>query len=256
MARFLPRHAAAVLSGILAVAISGCASDMQNANKRDQLNMVAAGPDFERLRAEMVRTQLQRRDVKDPLVLAAMLKVPRHEFVPPNIVNSAYDDCALPLDLGQTISQPYIVGFMTQALRLTGNERVLEIGTGSGYQAAILAEIVSEVYSVEILPQLADRANVLLAKMGYKNIHVKAGDGYEGWGEFAPFDRIIVTAAPDRIPQPLIDQLKIGGRMIIPVGCIDQELVIIEKKETGMVRESSIPVRFVPMTGKAQESTR
>jgi protein-L-isoaspartate(D-aspartate) O-methyltransferase len=130
---------------------------------------------------------------------------------------------------------------------------VLEIGTGTGYQAAVLAEIVSEVYSVEILPELADRARTLLTKMGYKNIHIRSGDGYEGWAEFAPFDKIMVTAAPDSVPPPLIEQLKIGGRMILPVGRFEQELIIIEKRESGLVRQSSIPVRFVPMTGKAQE---
>jgi protein-L-isoaspartate(D-aspartate) O-methyltransferase len=255
MGQFPPRYAAVFLGVILIVAVAGCASDWLNAKKKGQSNMVALEPDFERMRAEMVRDQLQRRDIKDPCVLAAMLKVPRHEFVPASIINSAYDDSALPLDLGQTISQPYIVGFMTQALKLAGGERVLEIGTGSGYQAAVLAEIVSEVYTVEIIPKLAERANDLLAKMGYTNIHIRTGDGYEGWPEFAPFDKIMVTAAPDRIPQPLIDQLKNGGTMIIPVGRLDQELVVIEKKETGVVRQSSIPVRFVPMTGKAQEVT-
>jgi protein-L-isoaspartate(D-aspartate) O-methyltransferase len=253
MARFSPKHTAAFLAGLFIFGIVGCASNWLNGGRKDQHNMATAEPDFERLRAAMVREQLQQRDVKDPGVLAAMLKVPRHEFVPANIINSAYEDSALPLDLGQTISQPYIVGFMTQALKLTGGERVLEIGTGSGYQAAVLAEIVFEVYSVEILPELAERAGTLLGKMGYKNIHIRTGDGYEGWPEFAPFDRVIVTAAPDRVPQPLIDQLKSGGRMVIPVGHLEQQLMIIEKRDSGVVRLSSIPVRFVPMTGKAQE---
>jgi len=253
MATFSLRHTAALLVGLLIFGVLGCVSNRLNVSRKDQQDMGTTEPDFERLREAMVRDQLQRRDVKDARVLAAMLKVPRHEFVPANIINSAYEDCALPLDLGQTISQPYIVGFMTQALKLTGGEKVLEIGTGSGYQAAVLAEIVSDVYSVEILPQLADRARALLAKMGYKNIRIRAGDGYEGWPEFAPFDKIMVTAAPDSVPQPLIDQLKIGGRMIIPVGHLDQQLIIIEKRESGVVRQSSIPVRFVPMTGKAQE---
>ncbi|MBP1608050.1 MAG: pcm protein-L-isoaspartate(D-aspartate) O-methyltransferase [Acidobacteria bacterium] len=248
-----PKLIAAFMAGILIFGFAGCASNWLNANKKDRQNMATTGPDFERLRAAMVREQLQGRDVKDPLVLAAMLKVPRHEFVPLNIIRSAYEDSALPLALGQTISQPYIVGFMTQALKPAGGEKVLEIGTGSGYQAAVLAEIVSEVYSVEILPELADRARTLLTKMGYKNIHIRSGDGYEGWAEFAPFDKIMVTAAPDSVPPPLIEQLKIGGRMILPVGRFEQELIIIEKRESGLVRQSSIPVRFVPMTGKAQE---
>jgi protein-L-isoaspartate(D-aspartate) O-methyltransferase len=253
MVRFSPKHTAAFLAGLLIFGVAGCASNWLNGSRKDQHNMATTEPDFERLRAAMVREQLQQRDVKDPGVLAAMLKVPRHEFVPANIINSAYADSALPLDLGQTISQPYIVGFMTQALKLTGGESVLEIGTGSGYQAAVLAEIVSEVYSVEILPELAEHAGTLLGKMGYKNIHIRTGDGYEGWPEFAPFDRVIVTAAPDRVPQPLIDQLKSGGRMVIPVGRLEQQLMIIEKRDSGVVRLSSIPVRFVPMTGKAQE---
>jgi len=157
------------------------------------------------------------------------------------------------LMLGQTISQPYIVGFMTQALVLRGNERVLEIGTGSGYQAAVLAELVAEVYSIEILPDLARRAETILNQLGYNNISIRTGDGYQGWPEFAPFDCVIVTAAPEHIPQPLVDQLSPGGRMIIPVGRYEQDLILIEKGEKGITRRSTIPVRFVPMTGKAQQ---
>jgi protein-L-isoaspartate(D-aspartate) O-methyltransferase len=157
------------------------------------------------------------------------------------------------LRMGQTISQPYIVGYMTQALDLKGTERVLEIGTGSGYQAAVLAEIVPEVYTIEILPELSEQAGSTLARLGYRNIHFRIGDGYAGWPEHAPYDRIIVTAAPEKVPQPLIDQLKIGGRMIIPIGRIDQELAVLDKDSTGITRRSTIPVRFVPMTGKAQE---
>ena len=182
-----------------------------------------------------------------------MLKVPRHEFVPKDFVRSAYDDNALPLKLGQTISQPYIVAYMTQALGLKGTERVLEIGTGSGYQAAVLAEIVPEVYTIEILPELQEKASAVLAKLGYRNIHFRTGDGYMGWPEHAPFDSIIVTAAPEDVPQPLIDQLKEGGRLVIPVGVISQELMVITKEKDGITRRSTIPVRFVPMTGKAQE---
>lgn len=204
------------------------------------------------MRESMVRDQLQARDIKDPLVLEAMRRVPRHRFVPDNLIDSSYEDNPLPLILGQTISQPYIVGYMTQALALRGGERVLEIGTGSGYQAAILAEIAGEVYTIEILPELETLARVTLEGMGYKNIRFRCGDGYQGWPEASPFDRIIVTAAPDHIPQPLIDQLKPGGKMIIPVGSVEQELVLIEKTESGISRRSAIPVRFVPMTGKAQ----
>ncbi len=211
--------------------------------------------DFGSLRERMVREQLQARDITDARVLAAMLKVPRHEFVPPEFRDSAYSDNALPLKLGQTISQPYIVAYMTQALELSGTERVLEIGTGSGYQAAVLAEIVPEVYSVEILPELSEYADAVLTGLGYRNIHIRTGDGYMGWPEQAPFDRIIVTAAPETVPQPLIDQLKVGGRMIVPVGFLEQDLVIFEKQKSGVARRSTIPVRFVPMTGKIREKT-
>ncbi len=211
---------------------------------------------FLRLRERMVSEQLQARDVQDVRVLAAMRKVPRHRFVARDLAGSAYEDNPLPLILGQTISQPYIVGYMTQALDLKSGERVLEIGTGSGYQAAVLAELVSEVYTVEILPELLAMATSTLNTLGYKNIHLRCGDGYAGWPEAAPFDRIIVTAAPDHIPPPLVDQLKPGGKMIIPVGSGDQELVLIEKNQQGFSRRSTIPVRFVPMTGQAQRKRK
>ncbi|MEJ2245609.1 MAG: protein-L-isoaspartate(D-aspartate) O-methyltransferase [Acidobacteriota bacterium] len=205
------------------------------------------------MRRRMVKGQLQGRDIRDVRVLAAMGKVPRHEFVPSNLTLSAYSDGALPLGMGQTISQPYIVAFMTQLLELEGTERVLEIGTGSGYQAAILAEIVPEVYTIEILPELGEQAADVLDRLGYRNIKFRIGDGYAGWLEHAPFDAIIVTAAPEEIPQPLIDQLKEGGRLVCPVGRLDQDLIVLEKGKSGIIRRSTIPVRFVPMTGKAQE---
>ncbi len=208
-----------------------------------------------RLREEMVRDQLQARYVMYPRVLAAMLRAPRHEFVPRGIIDSAYDDSALPLTLGQTISQPYIVGYMTQALKLKGTERVLEIGTGSGYQAAVLSELVPEVYTVEIIPELSERARETLARLGYTNVRFKVGDGYAGWPESAPFDAIIVTAAPNHVPQPLIDQLAPGGRMIIPIGRLEQDLQLLEKSPSGVTRRSTIPVRFVPMTGKAEQAS-
>jgi len=211
-----------------------------------------AGQEFSESRERMVREQLQNRDVKDRAVLDAMRKVPRHRFVPADMVDAAYEDSPLPLMLGQTISQPYIVGYMTQALQLRGTERVLEIGTGSGYQAAVLAELVAEVFTIEILPELAAQARTTLDALGYTNIQIRNGDGYLGWPENAPFDRIIVTAAPDHVPQPLIDQLKPGGKMIIPVGRMEQDLVLIEKSEQGVSRRTTIPVRFVPMTGRAQ----
>jgi protein-L-isoaspartate(D-aspartate) O-methyltransferase len=206
---------------------------------------------FTQLRMRMVRSQLEERDVKDPHVLAVMLRVPRHRFVPIDLAASAYEDCPLPLILGQTISQPYIVGHMTQALDLHGAERVLEIGTGSGYQAAVLADLASEIYTIEILPELAAQARLTLDDLKYQNIRIRCGDGYSGWLDAAPFDRIIVTAAPDHVPQPLIDQLSVGGRLVIPVGRSDQELVVLEKTAAGLTRRSTIPVRFVPMTGQA-----
>jgi protein-L-isoaspartate(D-aspartate) O-methyltransferase len=209
-------------------------------------------PQFFRMREQMVREQLQARDIKNPAVLAAMLKVARHRFVPANLAGSAYDDNPLPLMLGQTISQPYIVAYMTQALDLHGGESVLEVGTGSGYQAAVLAELVPVVHTIEILPELAELARITLDALGIRNIRYRCGDGYLGWPEAAPFDRIIVTAAPDHIPQPLIDQLKPGGKMIIPVGRIDQDLVLVEKGERGVSRRTTLQVRFVPMTGRAQ----
>lgn len=199
-------------------------------------------------RREMVETQIKARGIKDERVLKAMLKVKRHLFVPQNLRDSAYGDFPLPIGEGQTISQPYIVALMTEILDLKPEDKVLEIGTGSGYQAAILAEIAKEVYTIEILPKLAERAEKLLKDLGYKNIKVKCGDGYLGWEEFSPFDKIIVTCAPDHIPQPLIDQLKDGGRMVIPVGGrFYQELVLVEKREGKIERKGIIPVLFVPM---------
>jgi len=227
----------------------GCSTTYFPAHDQDQQRK----PKFDRLREQMVRDQLRGRDITDTGVLAAMLKIPRHEFVPGSIVESAYDDSALPLRLGQTISQPYIVAYMTQALQLHGTERVLEIGTGSGYQSAVLSELASEVYTIEIIRELSRDAMAILTKLGYKNIYFRIGDGYVGWPEFAPFDRIIVTAAPEHVPQPLVDQLKVGGRMVIPVGRGEQELIVLEKGESGITRRTTIPVRFVPMTGKSAE---
>ncbi len=219
----------------------------------DSQNADASGRDPESLRQRerMIRDQLRARDVKDPRVLDAMLKVPRHRFVPDEMAGSAYQDTPLPIMLGQTISQPYIVGYMTQTLDLHGRERVLEVGTGSGYQAAILAELANEVYTIEILPELAALAQSTLTSLGYENVHTRCADGYSGWLEASPFDRIIVTAAPDHIPQPLIEQMAVGGRMVIPVGRSDQQLVVLEKGESGVAHYLSIPVRFVPMTGIA-----
>jgi protein-L-isoaspartate(D-aspartate) O-methyltransferase len=203
-------------------------------------------------RYHMVQQQLKARGVSDRRVLDAMNKVRRDEFVPAGVKGSGYTDQPLPIGYGQTISQPYIVAFMTEQLRPKPSDRVLEIGTGSGYQAAILAELAAEVYTIEIIEPLAKSAQVTLQRLGYKNVHVKAGDGYKGWQEYAPFDAVIVTCAPDHVPQPLIDQLKEGGRMIIPVGSFGyQELYLLEKKNGELQRRAVLPVRFVPMTGEA-----
>jgi protein-L-isoaspartate(D-aspartate) O-methyltransferase len=204
-----------------------------------------------KLREKMVKTQIEARGIKDIRVLSAMRKVPRHLFVPEKYRRWAYIDSPLPIGEGQTISQPYIVALMTELLNLKGDEKVLEIGTGSGYQAAILAEIVKEVYTIEILETLANSAEARLKDMGYTNIFVKCGDGYQGWIDHAPYDGIIVTCAPGHIPQPLIEQLSMGGRMVIPVGEKYQELLLITKTRKGIDKKSIIPVRFVPMTGEA-----
>lgn len=205
-------------------------------------------------RQRMVQEQLAARGIHDERVLAAMRRVPREEFVPSDAREFAYTDQPLPIGYGQTISQPFIVALMTEQLRSQPTDRVLEIGTGSGYQAAVLAELVADVYSIEIVEPLAKRAEATLQRLGYKNVHVKSGDGYKGWPDAAPFDAIIVTCAPDHVPQPLVQQLKEGGRMIIPVGGrFEQQLYLLEK-QSGQLRQRAVePVRFVPMTGEAQK---
>ena len=210
--------------------------------------------DFAAQRQRMVEQQLKVRGIKDERVLAAMAKVPREDFVPADARLSAYEDGPLPIGYDQTISQPYIVAFMTEQLRLKGSDRVLEIGSGSGYQAAILAELVANVYTIDIVEPLAKSAEATLQRLGYKNVHVRVGDGYKGWPEEAPFDAIIVTCAPENVPQPLVDQLKDGGRMVIPVGeRFAQQLYLLEKKN-GQLKESvTLPVRFVPMLREAQK---
>ncbi len=198
--------------------------------------------------AVMVEIQIERRGVKDPRVLKVMRDTPRHRFIPPHLEKMAYLDGPLPIGEGQTISQPYIVALMTELLALKGDEKILEIGTGSGYQAAVLSALVSEVFSIEIVKSLVDSAAVRLDKLGYKNVTTRWGDGYKGWPEEAPFDAIIVTAAPNEIPQPLIDQLKAGGRLVVPIGARQQELKVITKNEDGTIQSKNIiPVRFVPM---------
>ncbi len=203
-------------------------------------------------RIDMVKRQIEARGISDERVLEAMRKVPRHEFVPDGYRAYAYTDGPLPIGEGQTISQPYIVALMTESLKLKPDDKVLEIGTGSGYQAAVLAEIVKEVYTIEIIEKLARRAEETLKRLGYDNVKVKAGDGYLGWPEYAPFDAIIVTCAPDHVPQPLVDQLADGGRMVIPVGSEYgiQTLYLLEKHGDKLEKRSIIPVRFVPMTGE------
>ncbi len=205
--------------------------------------------DFKTMREKMVETQIKSRGVKDPRVLSAMLKVERHLFVPKDFQTSAYADQPLSIGEGQTISQPYIVALMTELLEVKGGEKVLEVGTGSGYQTAILAELTKEVYTIEIIEALASSAKTLLLQLGYQNIHVKAGDGYLGWPEVAPFDAIIVTCAPDHIPKPLLEQLKEEGRMVVPVGAYSQELKKIVKRGGKIEATDVIPVIFVPMTG-------
>jgi len=206
-------------------------------------------------RAEMVRTQIAARGIKDEAVLAAMAKVPRHLFVPDALVDRAYEDRPLPIGHRQTISQPYIVALMTELVRPAPGKRALDVGTGSGYHAAVLAELVDHVHSIEIVCPLAEQAEALLVeRLGYDNLTISCGDGFAGWPEHAPFDVIVVAAAPRAIPPPLIEQLAVGGRLIIPVGEGRQELILVEKQEDGSVRREHVaPVRFVPMTGRALE---
>ena len=196
----------------------------------------------------MVEHQLKARGIKDERVLAAMAKVPREEFIAADARTDAYEDGPLPIGYDQTISQPYIVAFMTEQLRPKPSDRVLEIGSGSGYQAAILAELVADVYTIEIIEPLAKTAEATLQRLAYKNVHIKVGDGYKGWPEEAPFDAVIVTCAPEKVPQPLVDQLKDGGRMVIPVGeRFAQQLYLLEKKNGQLKESATLPVRFVPM---------
>ena len=202
-------------------------------------------------RREMVESQLRARDIFATTVLAAMARVPRHLFVPLTERALSYNDHPLPIGYRQTISQPYIVAYMTQLLDLPEEAKVLEIGTGSGYQAAVLAEVANKVYTIEIVPELAERAVSTFAQLGIEEVQVKVGDGYLGWPEHAPFDGIIVTAAPDHVPQPLIEQLAVGGRLVLPVGRGFQVMTVLTKTEGGITTKETIPVRFVPMTGRA-----
>jgi protein-L-isoaspartate(D-aspartate) O-methyltransferase len=243
---------AAALSFLLGLTVgaAGCDSRGEGAP-----NVQATPTDGDAARrARMVETQIVARGVRDPRVLAAMREVPRHLFVAEGERAHAYEDHPLPIGGSQTISQPYIVALMTELLGLPPKARVLEIGTGSGYQSAVLSKIADQVYSIEILPDLARSAGATLSDLGYPNVTVREGDGYRGWPEHAPFDRIIVTAAPEKIPEPLVEQLAVGGRMVIPVGGFFQELKVFTREKDGRVTEKAIiPVRFVPMTGEIEK---
>jgi protein-L-isoaspartate(D-aspartate) O-methyltransferase len=223
------------------------------------LTVAAADDDFADARRRMVEEQIRARGIGDPAVLAAMETVPRHLFVPTDERAQAYADHPLPIGAGQTISQPYMVALMTSLLDLKPGSKVLEVGTGSGFQAAVLSRIAGEVYTIEILKLLAERARHTLADLGYRNVHVREGDGFQGWPEEAPFDAIIVTAAPPSVPDPLLRQLKRGGKLVIPVGNRDtlQNLLVFTRRADGSFdRASVLPVRFVPMTGEAQKKER
>jgi len=244
---FSPRPIEAILCIVLLTGI-GCVSGSDVKERTVGWN---EDPDSTAQRAQMVTYQLASRDIRDPRVLKVMGEVPRHFFVPAGEVPYAYEDRPLAIGDGQTISQPYIVALMTQLLELKGGEKILEVGTGSGYQAAVLAALDVRCFSIEILCDLADRARARLDQLGYVAT-VRCGDGYRGWPEEAPFDGIIVTAAPKEVPQPLIDQLKDGGRLVIPVGEYHQELIRIRKESGKVTREQITLVRFVPMTGEAE----
>jgi protein-L-isoaspartate(D-aspartate) O-methyltransferase len=213
---------------------------------------LAEGTRFAEARNRMVAEQIVARGVKDPLVLAAMRSVPRHEFVPQELRDAAYRDSPLPIGDDQTISQPYIVALMTEASGLEGGEKVLEVGTGSGYQSAVLDEIAGTVLTMEIVASVAERARANLDRLGYHDVRLKIGDGYRGWPEEGPFDVIVVTAAPNHVPRPLLDQLKPGGRLVLPVGGQRQKLQLWTKTDHGFEQRDLIPVSFVPMTGEAR----
>jgi len=205
-------------------------------------------------RGRMVETQLQRRSIHDERVLAAMRDVPRHLFVPELFRGMAYDDSPVPIGYDQTISQPFIVAYMLQCLKLTGSEKVLEIGAGSGYQAVLLSRLCRKVYTIEIIQELAAQAGKMMGALEIRNVRIRCNDGYLGWPQAAPFDRIIVSAAPGHVPQNLLGQLRRGGRMILPLGDLDQRLLVLHKSKTGKVyRRKLVPVKFVPMTGLAEK---
>ncbi len=242
----MDKHLIGFVLGLVLLSSPACNSqsysDLTSSSQRSE-------DEFASHRRKLVAA-LESQGLKERTVLDALLKVPRHKFVPAAHRDRAYENRALPIAHEQTISQPYIVGYMTEAAQIAKGDKVLEIGTGSGYQAAVLAELAKEVYSIEIVPPLADSARNLLRELGYKNVQVKTGNGYLGWPEHAPFDAIVVTAAPDEIPQALVDQLAVGGTMVVPVGSGEQQMVIITRNEAGVVERRTIPVLFVPMVGK------
>jgi len=235
------------LAGLAGVVASVCAQEIREA--------AVLPVDMRVERERMVNEQIVRRGVKDARLLEVMKITPREEFMPLDTRELAYDDRAIPIGYGQTISQPYIVAFMTEALALKPQDRVLEIGTGSGYQAAVLAGLVKEVYTIEIVEVLGKQAALTLERLNYKNVTTRIGDGYRGWPEAAPFDAIIVTCAPDDVPAPLVEQLAEGGRMIIPVGPEGQpqNLIMLRKTNGEIVKQKSLPVVFVPMTGEGKK---
>jgi len=242
----MARHLVGFVVGLALLASPACTpesySELTGAAQHSEQEFAAQ----RRKLVELLKSQ----GISNTKVLEALRKVPRHKFVPASHRSLAYQNRALPIGNEQTISQPFIVGYMTEAAEIAPGDKVLEIGTGSGYQAAVLGELAKDVYSIEIIPELADSARTLLREMGYKNVQVKTGNGYLGWPEHAPFDAIIVTAAPDEVPQALVDQLGVGGKMVVPVGSGSQQMVIITRNESGVVERRTIPVAFVPMVDK------
>ncbi|HEY9605341.1 MAG TPA: protein-L-isoaspartate(D-aspartate) O-methyltransferase, partial [Allocoleopsis sp.] len=219
-------------------------------------NMSSGHDEFINQRSRMVEYQIRARGIQDKSVLKAMSKVPRHRFVDSSAAHLAYADRPVLIGYDQTMSQPFIVAYMTQAAQLSPNKTVLEIGTGSGYQTAVLGELAKEVYTIEIIPELAKSARQILSELGYQNVHVKTGDGYQGWIEHAPYDAILVTAAPTYIPEALVNQLALYGRLVIPVGSWEQELIVLTKTPDGIRQETTIPVLFVPMTRKSPKTLK
>ena len=242
----------AVLVAVLAVGAMSSDAEGRNQGAANQASSNQADA-WTAPRRAMVEEQIRERGVHQPEVLRAMETVPRHLFVPGDNRDQAYGDSPLPIGWGQTISQPYIVALMTELLKLDRGDKVLEIGTGSGYHAAVLSKVAGEVYTIEIIDELGRQAKSTLQQLGYGNVHVRVGDGYKGWPDKAPFDAVILTAAPPTIPQPLLDQLKVGGRMVVPVGSYVQDLLLITKTAHGIERRTVAPVRFVPMTGEVQK---